>query len=104
MAENKGCWNCRHHYVNHKACNSDTPCKSGSQWKTDKVMYDLELLRDVGPFKKGERVRGACATTSDFSKFKRWFLDRHESDTIGNTWSMKGVRALYNETFKVVEV
>jgi len=30
----KGCHNCRHHYVNHKKCNSESPCKQGMEWKS----------------------------------------------------------------------
>jgi hypothetical protein len=29
----RGCHNCRLHYVNHKKCNSDSPCKQGGEWR-----------------------------------------------------------------------
>jgi hypothetical protein len=29
----RGCHNCRLHYVNHKKCDSDFPCKQGGEWR-----------------------------------------------------------------------
>ena len=68
-------------------------------------LYDLELLRDVGPFKKGERVRGLCESTSDFSKFKRWFLERHDNDSlVAVEFGEESAIALYRRTFKLVTI
>lgn len=29
----RGCHNCRLHYVNHKECDSPYPCKQGMEWR-----------------------------------------------------------------------
>ena len=33
VRDNRGCHNCGHHYMNHKACDSLKPCKNGSEWR-----------------------------------------------------------------------
>ena len=70
------------------------------------IMYDLKLLRDVGCFKKGEFVRGNCSSTSDFSKFKRWFLERHDSENLyyADNGDPGAVRRLFKETFELITI
>lgn len=69
-----------------------------------KTLYDLELLRNVGDYKIGDRVRGNCASTSDFSRFKRWFLELNDIDNLCYADNFGKTRTLYKMTFKLVEI
>jgi len=69
----RGCHNCRHHYTNHKKCNSQYPCKNGMEWRpriSEREWYirhinpDATVLKDMpihetiiellGKFKRGD--------------------------------------------------
>lgn len=67
------------------------------------ILYDIELLRDVGNYKKGDLVRGKCAITTDFSKFKRWFLELNDIDNLCYHDNFNKAKTLFKNTFKVVE-
>jgi hypothetical protein len=69
-----------------------------------KTLYDLELLRKIGNYNIGDRVRGECASTSDFSKFKRWFLELNDIENLNIADNYGKVRTLFKMTFKLVEI
>jgi len=75
------------------------------------IRYDIELLRDIGTHKKGERIRGECINTNDFSRFKRWWLETNDLNNIymadiytTETSDRGAVARLMKETFKTVTI
>jgi hypothetical protein len=41
----RGCHNCRLHYIDHKKCASEYPCKQGMEWKP---IVDTEKCKECG--------------------------------------------------------
>jgi len=42
----RGCHNCRLHYVNHKKCDAEFPCKQGIEWRPIVVSRSREMTKD----------------------------------------------------------
>lgn len=68
------------------------------------IRYDIVLLRDIGDYKKGERIRGLCTSQGDFGRFKRWFLGNNDTNKLSNADYMYSIRSYYKATFKTIEV